>query len=91
MAKKPEKKFRAIGITCGIGSMLVGAKQAGFDILSNVEFRRYYHWKDEQGRNTFIENFPGAIFKEKINEFTPQEIEKIMGADLAMGHPECFL
>lgn len=75
---------KAIGVTCGIGSMLVGAKQAGFEIAGNVEWRKYYH----QGA-TFQNNFPGALFLKSLDHMTTDEIEKFMGADLALGHPEC--
>jgi site-specific DNA-cytosine methylase len=87
--KRTEKGLRAIGITCGIGSMLVGARQAGFDVVGNVEWRRYYHVKDSEGRNTFEENFPGAIFKKSIDELTEEGLGSMTGCDLAMGHPEC--
>ena len=78
--------MKAIGITCGIGSMLLGARQAGFEIEGNVEWRKYYHESDEHGRNTFRENFPGASFPERM---TDEEFERFSNADLALGHPEC--
>lgn len=81
--------MKAIGLTCGIGSMLVGARQAGFDIQGNIEWRRYYHRPDSQGRNTFQENFPGAIFPYKEEELTEEERARFFGADIALGHPEC--
>lgn len=81
--------MRAIGITCGIGSMLVGARQAGFEISGNVEWRKYYHEQDQQGRNTFKSNFPGADFVYNLDHMSQSEIEKFFGADLALGHPEC--
>lgn len=81
--------MRAVGITCGIGSLLVGAEQAGFDVVGNIEWRQYYHHRDLQGRNTFQENFPGAVFKEHLEDLELSEIERMMGADLALGHPEC--
>lgn len=83
------RKLTAVGITCGIGSMLVGARQAGFEILGNVEWRKYYSKPDEHGRTTFGENFPGAIFRENVDGLEPAEIERLMNADLALGHPEC--
>lgn len=89
MKKRGEPELTAVGITCGIGSMLVGARQAGFKILGNVEWRKYYHAEDEHGRNTFRENFPGALFKHKADDLELAEIERLMGADLALGHPEC--
>lgn len=81
--------MKAIGITCGIGSLLVGAKKAGFNIEGNVEWRRYYHHTDDQGRNTFTHNFPNAVWKKSFNELTDEEIERLSNADIALGHPEC--
>ena len=81
--------MKAVGITCGIGSMLVGARQAGFKIAGNIEWRKYYHHKDEHGLNTFEANFPGSPFPNKLDELPDDEIDKLMGLDLALGHPEC--
>jgi DNA (cytosine-5)-methyltransferase 1 len=88
--------LRAVGLTCGIGSMLVGARMAGFDVLGNIEWRNYYRKVDAGGNNTFLKNFtdlgsakPPPFLKKSITDLTPQEIERIMGADLAFGHPEC--
>jgi len=74
------KKLNAIGMTCGVGSMLVGARRAGFKILGNVEWRPYYY------TGTFEHNFPGAFLTKSLTsipENLPAEI------DLLMGHPEC--
>jgi len=81
--------MKAIGITCGIGSMLVGARAAGFKIEGNVEWRRYYHREDSEGRNTFLNNYPGAIFPNNVDEMSMDDIERFMGVELALGHPEC--
>jgi len=82
--------MRAIGLTSGIGSMLIGARAAGFTVLGNIEWRPYYHWQDDQGRNTFTENFPGAFLVHKIDELDEKQIRALRGKiDLAMGHPEC--
>ena len=89
MARGGSKDLRAIGITCGIGSMLVGARHAGFDVVGNIEWRKYYHCVDERGRNTFLQNFPGALFPLSLDHMTPDEIERFMGVELALGHPEC--
>jgi len=88
--------MRAIGATCGVGSMLIGAKLAGFDIEGNIEWRPYYHHKDERGRNTFTENFPGTFmvknvmsklnFKFKNWKWQNQSKGPV---DLIMGHPDC--
>jgi DNA (cytosine-5)-methyltransferase 1 len=80
---------KAVGITSGIGSLLVGAKAAGFDVVGNIEWRQYYHLKDGQGTNTFQAAFPRAVFKEHLEDMSLDEIQRMMGADLAMGHPEC--
>lgn len=81
--------MKAIGITCGIGSMLIGARRAGFEVVGNVEWRKYYHVKGDDGKNTFTENFPGAFFKKTLDDLTEDEIKAMMHADIAMGHPEC--
>lgn len=81
--------MKAIGITCGIGSLLVGARRAGFEIEGNIEWRKYYAQPDAQGRTTFNQNYPGAIYRETIDGLELAEIERLMGADIALGHPEC--
>ncbi len=69
--------------------MLVGARRAGFDIVGNVEWRKYYHATDDMGRNTFTENFQGAAFPHSLEQMTEEEFKKFSNADLALGHPEC--
>lgn len=81
--------MRALGITSGIGSMLQGARNAGFEIVCNLEWRDYYHFRDDLGRNTFRENFPGALFRHRISDLSFDEIDGITGVHLALGHPEC--
>ena len=76
-------KLRALGMTCGIGSMLIGARAAGFSVVGNIEWRRYYH------TGTFEKNFPGAFMKLRRNLLTSAELKSIHGIDLVMGHPEC--
>jgi site-specific DNA-cytosine methylase/very-short-patch-repair endonuclease len=83
-----KKELTAIGITCGIGSMLVGARQAGFKVLGNVEWRDYYHKEDERGRNTFLENFSGATFPYNREQMTEDEFRKFSNPDIAFLHPE---
>jgi len=75
-----KRKFNALGITCGVGSMLIGARDAGFNIVGNIEWRKYYH------SGTFERNFPGSFLVHKIEE-VPDEIPN--NIDLVMGHPEC--
>jgi site-specific DNA-cytosine methylase/very-short-patch-repair endonuclease len=85
-----EEKLTAVGTVSGIGSMLCAARQAGFEVLGNVEHRKYYHAKDKYGRNTFTENFPGAIFKHSLDDLSLEEIERLMNPTLALGHADCF-
>ena len=81
--------MKAIGITCGVGSLLIGARSAGFNIIGNIEWRKYYNKPDKDGKVTFLENFPGAFLKEKFLDLTREEMEIATACDLAMGHPEC--
>lgn len=81
--------LKAIGITCGVGSMLVGARNAGFKVVGNVEWRKYYHAEDEGGRNTFLSNFEDVIFPYNREQMTEEEFERFKNADIALGHPEC--
>jgi len=74
-------KPRALGVTCGIGSMLIGARQAGFDIVGNIEWRKYYH------TGTFEYNFPGAFMVKELSALSPRIIRSLRGIDLVMGHP----
>jgi site-specific DNA-cytosine methylase len=83
------KQLKAVGVTCGIGSMLIGARQAGFKVLGNIEWRKYYHHEDEHGRNTFTENFPEATFPYTRETMTEEEFRLFSEPDLAIGHPEC--
>ncbi|MBC8183254.1 DNA cytosine methyltransferase [candidate division KSB1 bacterium] len=72
--------MRAIGITSGIGSMLIGAKQAGFKIIGNIEWRKYYH------TGTFENNFNAPLWN-NINDLTEKEVNNMSNADIAFGHP----
>lgn len=81
--------MRALGLTSGIGSMLVGARNAGFEIVGNVEWRKYYHKKDGNGKNTFTENFPGAFLYHAMKDLDAGHINRLQGVDLVMSHPEC--
>lgn len=70
--------------------MQIGAKAAGFKILGNIEWRPYYHYRDEQGRNTWEENF-GCPIWDSIDKVPVETLEQWQkdGVDLVMGHPEC--
>jgi hypothetical protein len=67
--------------------MLVGARNAGFDVIGNVEWRNYYRVKDSQGRNTFTENFKGALLYKKLEDMPETDVARLEGADVALGHP----
>ncbi len=88
---KIEQGLTVVGVTCGIGSMLVGARQAGFDVVGNIEWRKYYHKKDPDGMSTFLANFPGAFMVEKVEDLPTDDLARATGCDLAIGHPECGL
>lgn len=69
--------------------MLVGARAAGFEVVGNVEWRKYYHEVDEHGQNTFRMNYPGAAFPRSVETMTQEEFERFSNPDIALGHPEC--
>jgi len=81
--------MKALGVICGIGSMLIGARTAGFKIMGNIEWRKYYHAVDEKNRNTFLENFKNAFMVESIDRLTDKQIHSLKNVDLIMGHTEC--
>jgi site-specific DNA-cytosine methylase len=70
-------KYAAMGVICGVGSMLIGARKAGFKVVGNVDWRPYYH------TGTFEKNFPQAFM---VKEFNNVDTPKV---DLIMGHTEC--
>ena len=68
--------------------MLIGARQAGFEVVGNVEDRPLFHKRDEQGRNTFVTNFRAPLFRSF--QQVPQELmDDWSEVDLVMGHPAC--
>ena len=68
---------------CGVGSMLIGAKRQGYDIVGNIEWRQYYH------SGTFEHNFPGSFMTDTLKDLTPEQIESCKDLDLIIGHTEC--
>lgn len=78
--KKQKDPLRVIGLTDGIGSMLVGARDGGEEIVGNIEWRPYYH------TGTFEYNFPGAFMVKSVDDVDADVLE---GIDIAYGHPEC--
>jgi len=81
-----KKKFRMLGITSGIGSMIA---PAGFDadlkdkieVVGNQEWRKYYNC------GVFEENFNAPYWDDWNN--VPEDAKKDI--DIVMGHPECFI
>jgi len=70
-------KPTAAGFLSGVGSMLIGAKLAGFKVLYNIEDRK------SMLPESFEMNFDGAKFYRSIEEAPKDKI------DLLMGHPPC--
>lgn len=78
----------AMGVTSGVGSMLVGAQASGFRVVGNVEWRDYYRYRSREGQpSTFPYNFPGAFMARGLAD-VPRDL--IPGRiDFIAGHPEC--
>jgi len=85
--KKPKNGLKALGLTSGIGSMLIGAQKQGFQVVGNIEWRDYYRYQIEDYPTTFCHNFPGAWMSrgplDLPVDLYPGDI------DFAAGHPEC--
>ncbi len=78
--------MRILGVYAGIGSPMVKAQLMGHEIVGNIEPRLMAHVFDEEGRNTFLENFPGAWIVRKFEEVPKEELQDI---DIICGHPKC--
>ncbi len=74
-----------LSIYGGVGSMLLPAKKLKIKILGNIEPRKFAHYKDEKGKNTFEQNF------KKIPFIKRQEIPDYfkINVDILTGHPSC--
>lgn len=88
-ASKPgPERLTAMGVTSGVGSMLVGAQQLGFEVLGNVEWRDYYRYKAlSTGGSTFPQYFPKAFNARGLRDVPKDWIPTSL--DLVAGHPEC--
>lgn len=88
IGESPKSDLIAMGTTSGIGSMLVGARDLGFKVIGNAEWRDYYRYRaNPESSSTFIENFPGAFMSRGLNDI-PQDL--MPGRiDFLAGHPEC--
>lgn len=75
--------MNSVGITGGIGSLQYGAKKAGFKVIGNIEWRKYYH------SGTFEYNFKNAFMVESWEDLTDDQKQSLIDIDLATGHPDC--
>jgi len=86
--ESPKHELTAFGFTSGVGSMLIGARDNGFRVAGNIEWRdSMYSYAANKEPSTFIRNFPGAFLargpKDVPKDLIPTTI------DFATGHPEC--
>ena len=75
--------MKVLGVFGGIGSMMIGAKQQGYEVIGNIEDRAMFH------TGTFEANFPGAFLVNDRSELTAEQKEQCRGVDLIIGHPKC--
>lgn len=70
-----------LSIIGGTGSMAIGAKEQGWNILGGYEWRKYYH------TGTFEHNFNAPLFSDYQQMKKELSIPKDL--DLVIGHTEC--
>lgn len=75
--------MNVLGVFGGIGSMMIGAKRQGWNIIGNIEDRSMFF------TGTFEANYPGAFMVKSKEELTEEQHQKCMGVDLILGHPKC--
>lgn len=75
--------MKALNMIGGVGSMLIGAKQRGVEIVGNIEWRPYYN------TGTFEHNFPGAFMVKRLEDLNEEQEEACQDLDLIIGHTEC--
>lgn len=75
--------MNVLGVFGGIGSMMIGAKRQGWNIIGNIEDRPMFF------TGTFEANFPGAFMVHTKDELSEQQLEQCKGVDLILGHPKC--
>ena len=54
--------MKVLGVFGGIGSMMIGAKQQGYEVIGNIEERPMFF------TGTFEANFPGAFMVNSIED-----------------------
>jgi DNA (cytosine-5)-methyltransferase 1 len=77
----------ALGVTSGVGSMLVGAHDQGYMVVGNVEWRDYYRYQSQTGDSSFTNFFPGAFQARGLRDLSPNMLPGSI--DFIAGHPEC--
>lgn len=75
--------MKVLGVFGGIGSMMIGAKQQGYEVIGNIEERPMFF------TGTFEANFPGAFMVKSVEDLSEEQIEMCKGVDLILGHPKC--
>lgn len=75
--------MKVLGVFGGIGSMMIGAKQQGYEVIGNIEERPMFF------TGTFEANFPGAFMVNSIGDLTQEQKERCKDIDLILGHPKC--
>jgi len=71
--------MKAFGLISGVGSLLYGARKAGFEIVGNCDWRKYYH------TGSFEHNFDRPFTMDLYD----YDITNLRGLTMVMGHPEC--
>lgn len=75
--------MKALGVICGVGSMMIGAQRQGFDIIGNIEYRKYYD------TGTFEYNFKDSFYEKSISDLSEDQLKSCEDLDLIIGHTEC--
>jgi len=78
--------MRILGVYAGIGSPMVNPYKDGHTVVGNIEPRSFAHAFDAEGKNTFLENFPGAWLVKKVDEVP---LSELLDIDIIAGHPKC--
>jgi DNA (cytosine-5)-methyltransferase 1 len=81
------RPFTAMGVTSGVGSMLIGCDRLGFKVVGNIEWRDYYRYRSADGNSTFPKHFSGAFMARGIKDVPANMMPGSI--DFILGHPEC--
>jgi len=75
--------MKILGMISGIGSMMIGAKEQGYEVVGNIEWRPYYH------TGTFERNFPDSFMVKTLKDLTAEQETQCEDLDIIIGHTEC--